>query len=102
MFVAPFIETPYWCIESKEQGKTEGLTYNCEVVSENYVAGFSAIVNLGPIVSSALDIFCLAFFAYFRWFKSTWSVNSSHAKLRNIIFVVLCSISFVVFAFSAF
>ena len=102
MFVTPFIETPYWCIESKKRGETDGLTYDCQVVSKNYVAKYSEIANLSPIMMSVLDILCLIFFAYFRWFKSTWAVQKSRDKMRNVIFIILYSISIAIFVLSAF
>lgn len=43
---------------------------------------------------------CLLFLAYFRYFKSTWSVQSKKDKYRNAFFCTLFVISFVVLIFS--
>ena len=74
MFIAPFIETPYWCIKYEEYEKSQAVLYNCEVNHKYYEAKYSEIIDLNPLYTALLDIVCLAFFAYFRWFKSTWSV----------------------------
>ena len=72
----PFIETPYWCLERNENLKEDQYKffYDCHVDLEYYVVKHSEIIDLNPLVTSTIDILCLAFFAYFRWLKSTWSV----------------------------
>lgn len=78
------------------------MTYNCQVQSKLYEARYSEIVDFNPLYTALFDILCLAFFAYFKWFKSTWSVQRSNDKLRNSIFAMLCTISCAICILSAF
>ena len=66
------------------------------------MAKYSEIVNLSPIITSSLDIACLAFLAFFRYFKSTWSAQKAADRMRNVIFTLLCSVQAIIFVFSAF
>ena len=66
-----------------------------------YEARYASVIDLNPIFTCSLDCMCLAFFAYFRWFKTTWSVVQRWDKIRNVIFALLCSLSSVLFILSA-
>lgn len=57
---------------------------------------------MSPAFTSALDIFCLSLFAFFRWFKTTWGIQKPRDRLRNAIFAVLFLISLTIFILSAF
>ena len=70
----PFIETPYWCLELTNEEYQFNIIYDCQVKTDNYIVQYSQIVDLNPVITGTLDILCLAFLAYFRWFKSTWAV----------------------------
>jgi len=72
------------------------------VNAENYVVRYSEIVDLNPIITCSLDILCLAFLAYFRYFKTTWSVQNRKDKIRNLFFAVLYITSVVIFTLSIF
>ena len=55
-------------------------------------------MNLNPILTYPIDICCLAFLAYFKWYKTLWSVQTKYDNMRNIVFAVLVTISILVFA----
>lgn len=57
---------------------------------------------LNPIITGTIDIMCLAFLLYFRWYKSTWSVPNKRDKTRSIVIGVLASVSIITFAVTAF
>lgn len=42
-------------------------------MGQNYAAPYSEFGNFNPIITFALDLICLAYFGFFRYFKSTWA-----------------------------
>lgn len=64
----------------------------------NYEVRFSSIVNLNPILTYSIDIFCLAFLGYFRWFKTTWSVQTRRDYYHSMTLLILSTVSIMIFA----
>ena len=95
----PFIETPYWCLQKNgEHPIQKTLIYDCHVDMADYEVRYSSFANLNPILTYSLDICCVVFLVYFRWFKSLWSVQTSQDKLRNYLFNALAIVSILIFA----
>lgn len=101
--VIPFIQTPYWCILNSDGRPIDNsMIYDCnfDETNSDYNVQFSQIINLNPIVVDPLDLLCIAFFIYFRYYKSTWSVQNRHDRNRNVLFAVLATLSILIFALS--
>ena len=103
IFFMPCIETPYWCLAINVEEKVQDtFLYDCQVNYGNYLVKHSEIIDLNPIIAGSIDILCLIFFSYFRWFKSRWSLQGRKDMCRNIFFAVLCTISVTNFSLAAF
>ena len=97
--VMPFIETPYWCLQKNgDHPIQKTLIYDCHVDMADYEVKYSSFANFNPILTYSLDICCVVFLVYFKWFKSLWSVQTSQDKLRNYLFNALAIISILIFA----
>ena len=55
---------------------------------------YSKNPTLSPFVCALLDFSCLAFFLYFRWFKSKWEKKKNKKRLRNILLSIAVGIIF--------
>lgn len=100
IFIMPFIETPYWCLSNASNRPVNmPAIYECHAGGENniYNAPYSQIVNLNPLITDTVDILCLAFLGYFKWFKATWSVRSKMDRYRTYGFYIFSAISILFF-----
>ena len=74
IFVMPFLETPYWCLKMNASHPVEStIIYHCNVDMKDYNVRYSQFANLNPILTYSIDIFCVSFLVYFKWFKTLWS-----------------------------
>ena len=100
IFIMPFIETPYWCLEKNKNTHARfqyTIIYHCHVEMENYEASSADILDLNPLITCSIDLICLGFFVFFRWFKTTWGTYNKKDKIRNIILATICIIqSFII------
>ena len=78
------------------------MIYDCGPDTDQYVVKYSQILNLNPVITSTIDIFCITFFCFFRWFKTTWCVQGKNDKIRNIALGVLSLISSISVIIAAF
>ena len=44
-----------------------------------------------------IDLSCLAYFVFFRYFKSTWAYQTKKDRLRNYGFLIMCISQSVIF-----
>ena len=82
--VDPVLETPDWCINhlKKDPDFDRGsIILNCH----KYEVPYSQNPTMSPFLIAFLDFVCLAFFLYFRWFKSKWEKKRGKRKMRNIL-----------------
>lgn len=90
--IIPFLETPQWCIDKlKEEGLTRGHIFlDCEGKG----VPFSGNPCIAPPAVAFLEFSCLAFFIYFRWFKTKWGLVQKKHRQSNIVLAVVAVIIF--------
>lgn len=104
IFIMPFIETPYWCLEKNFNSHArfqDTIIYHCHVAMENYEAKSADVLDLNPIITCSIDLMCLGFFVFFRWFKTTWGTYNKKDKIRNIILAAICIIQSLIIILTA-
>ena len=69
-------------------------------MNHSYFVPYSSIINLNPLITDSVDILCLAFFGFFKWYKSTWSVRSKNDSYRDLGFCILAGVSTLFFILS--
>ena len=67
------LETPGWCakLHKGEPGYRWSLSVNCL----GYDRPASTFMNLGPAWISILDILCVLFFVYSRWYRRKYTIT---------------------------
>ena len=66
LFINPLLTTPNWCLNQRDR------SFNPLIQCDGFGVPTSALPFLGPITIGLSDFCCLAFFIYFRWYKTTW------------------------------
>ena len=91
--INPALETPSWCIQglkNDDEFRRGKIILNCD----NLGVPYSGNPTLSPLVCAFLDFSCLAFFLYFRWFKTRWEKKKDKKKWRNILLSVAVALIF--------
>ena len=56
---------------------------------------YSGNPTLSPGFIAALDLICLSFFLYFRWFKTKWEKKRKTTSLKNCILSITVTLIFI-------
>ena len=100
--IVPLIQVPYWCFEQTQQiSFLETFLFTCES-DEHYTAPNSDLVNVNPLFCFAIDLICLAYFIFFRIFKSTWAVQTKQDKHRIAGFFLIVTVQLSIFIIGFF
>ena len=94
ILVNPTLETPRWCIDGLKSDSSfsrGSVGLNCDHLGVPY----SGNPTISPTMCAILDFACLAFFLYFRWFKTKWEKKREGRKLRNILLSISVAIIFI-------
>ena len=79
ILVIPVIECPSWCYERQKPLRTD-LFVECKDLGVPY----SGLPTMGPVFTATLDVSCILFFAFSRWYRTLWRVPSKSERTKNL------------------
>ena len=50
---------------------------------------------MGPFFTAFADIICVCFFGFVRWYKTKWREQTKYDRRRNIIMLVIFTMSLI-------
>lgn len=104
--VIPFTQAPPWCTDYFSENPdpdANGWIVECEkvVVKSKYERDtygqvrYSNIWMFKPVIGATLDIICVGYLTFFRFFKLTYREMSSRQRIRNYIMLFCFIVSLV-------
>ena len=90
--------------EKHHDNYIKDLTLDCKLKGTQHkiFAPGAEYWNLNPLICSTLDLMCLAYFGFFRYFKTTWATQNKKDSCRNVFFLSLCAGQAIVFILAIF
>jgi len=92
--ITPFLQTPSWCIDklTEDANFSRGsIVLDCQ----DKGVPFSGNLTLSPVFIAFMDFTCLAFFLYFRWFKTQWGFVLTKHRTQNTILLIAVACIFI-------
>ena len=89
--VNPIIDAPNWCLQGLKDTERTGIVLECSHMG----IPFSRNPTLSPGFIAALDLMCLCFFLYFRWFKTKWEKKRKTTSIKNWIMTITIALIFI-------
>ena len=89
--VIPFIDTPNWCLNSYHDNDAERKQTRWDFIIDcSKIDGipYSQVACVGPSYISLMDIVCITFFAYSRYYRWKFAERRDIDRLQDILMTI--------------
>ena len=84
------METPDWCVQQIKGTYGRVRVFNWPLLSCSQFAPDSRYRKLNPLYTNLVELACILFFCFFRFYKTQWQVQKPMGRRISILIYVLC------------
>ena len=96
ILILPCIESPDWCNDNVENSDRFHFWIDCRNLGYPY----SRLPTIGPFFTTMVDIFCVVYLAFVKWYKNKWREQTKYDRARNYYMIAIFGVSLVDLSFS--
>ena len=95
--ILPYLYTPLWCVKyfiENPNLRTNDFYYNCEDVQiDGGFVRYSTLPKLAGWLTALIDLLCLSFLTFYRFYKLSWRKMTRKGNARNYALVLVLILS---------
>ena len=95
--ILPYLYTPLWCVKyfiENPNLRTSDFYYNCEEVQiDGGFVRYSTLPKLSGWLTALIDLLCLSFLTFYRFYKLSWRKMTRKGNARNYALVLVLILS---------
>ena len=95
IFFLPNVEAPDWCNHyvKEELGGISRTDFFMDCIDAGFP--YSQLPTMGPFFTCWIDVLCVCYFFFNRWYKRRWKVITRNDTFANIAMIIIFAVSII-------